>query len=132
MSPREKLQMAYEIAFFPPRIHLVWNEIKRGAVKNRDELVELLDMALSLHQALPESGFQSYRALKRLANYQADSRMFGTVTFLKNIRDYLGLAPLIVSTVPAHFVRDIGLPEFRRSRRPGETMFTRSITHTGQ
>jgi hypothetical protein len=116
MSPREKLQAAYELAFYPPRLNRAWNDIKRQHVANLAELSELLDMALRLHQALPEEGVASPGALKRLALYQARARTFGMVRFLRNIRAAIGLpATIAESVVPAWMVRDIGLPPFCRS-----------------
>lgn len=114
MTPREKLQYSYELAFFPPRLNEVWREIQTGKAVNGIE--ELLDTALLLQQALPESGYSSQRALERLAIYQARSRAFGMVSFLKNIRSHLGMPDMSVSVVPANLVRDIGLPPFCRPR----------------
>jgi len=48
MSPREKLQTAYELAFYPPRLNQTWNQIKRQSVANSEELGEWLDMALAI------------------------------------------------------------------------------------
>jgi hypothetical protein len=117
VTPREKLQFAYELAFFPPRFHEVWNRFRADQVNDPVELAELVDMALALHQALPETGYASPRALKRLAMYQAKARAFGTVACLRNLRGRLNVssAPLPL-TVPGAMVRDIGLPEFTRSR----------------
>lgn len=113
MSPREKLKRAYELAFHPPRLDQAWRDIKLERVENRDELVELLKMALGLHLALPESGYASHRALKRLAVYQANARAFGSVTFLRNILKHLGAeVEFPVGTVPPGMIRDIGLPAF--------------------
>ncbi|OVE80743.1 hypothetical protein BVY04_05225 [bacterium M21] len=114
MSPREKIQLAYELAFFPPRLHQLWTDLKHGDVARGDDVIELLEMALSLHQALPERGYSSFRALKRIAIYQANSRLFGTVTFLRNILAYLEVDFRPPVEVPGQWVRDIGLPEFGR------------------
>ncbi len=111
LLPREKLQFAYELAFFPPRLLQVWNGVKKGLASDRKVLAELVDMALSLHQALPESGYASQRALMRLAIYQANARSFGMVTALVNLRKALGARSRFkVTTVPGSLVRDIGLP----------------------
>lgn len=114
MTNREKLQFSYELAFYPPRLNETWQRIKNGSVKDLDELGELLDMALLLHQALPEDGFASQRALVRLGMYQAKSRAFGMVRFLRNVRRKLGRGPMSSHVVPGHMVRDIGLPTFSR------------------
>jgi hypothetical protein len=112
MTPREKLQLSYEIAFFPPRLNELWARIRAGTIENTEETAELLDTALLLHQALPESGYPSQRALARLAQYQARARAFGMVGFLRSIRSKLGRTKPVV---PGKLVRDIGLPPFNRS-----------------
>ncbi len=56
------------------------------------------------------------RALNRLALYQAKSRAFGMVRFLRNLRKKMGRPPLAAGVVPGHLVRDIGLPPLARSR----------------
>ncbi len=110
MTARETLQYCYELAFFPPRLNQLWQAIKRREVC-KDSLRPLLDKAFLLHQALPENGYASQRALQRLALYQAKARAFGMVTFLRNIRASLGCEELVARTVPGNMVRDIGLPE---------------------
>src|ERR1041384_4542387 len=111
MTPREKLQAAYELAFHPPRLHEAWNQIKQNRCEDLDALGELLDMALLLHQALPEEGVASQTALRRLALYQARARQFGMVRFLRNILRKLGRTEQPTETVtPAWMVRDLALP----------------------
>ena len=114
MTEREKLQACYELAFFPPRLNEDWDRIKRNAVPNINELGALLDTALLLHQALPEKGFSSQRALNRLALYQARARAFGMVGFISRLRQRLNRPPLTAREVPGHLVRDIGLPPLAR------------------
>jgi len=115
MTSREKLQYCYELAFYPPRLNEAWNKIKSGSVSDMDNLGEMLDTAMLLHLALPSKWYASQRALNRLALYQAKSRAFGTVQFLRNLRHRLGRAELSQREVPGHLVRDIGLPKFSRS-----------------
>lgn len=111
MTPRERLQQAYELAFYPPRLDETWRKIRRREVEDLDELVGLLKTALSLHLALPESGYSSQRALSRLAGYQAGARAFGNVTFLRNVLRHLGAeTEFPVGTVPPGLIRDVGLP----------------------
>ena len=111
MTPREQLQYAYELAFFPPRLHEAWNGIKNGTVEDLDVLGDLLEMALLLHQGLPETGFASNAALARLARYQAHARAFGMVRFLRSILKHLGRSTQAsATTVPGHMVRAVGLP----------------------
>lgn len=118
MTPRERLQYCYELAFYPPRLQGLWYQLKASALPPSAELKESLDTALLLHQALPDSGHASQRALDRLALYQARARAFGNVRFLRNVRRALGCAPLTVHEVPGHLVRDIGLPELARVKGP--------------
>jgi hypothetical protein len=107
---RAELQFCYELAFYPPRLNEVWHQLKRGEAKELDALGQSLDTALLLHQALPESGYASQRALARLAEYQAHARAFGLPRFLRNVRRHLQRAPLSATVVPPALVRDIVLP----------------------
>jgi hypothetical protein len=118
MNPRERLQHVYELAFYPPRLHEFWNDLKNKSDINREEIADLLRAALSLHLALPETGFQSQRALKRVASYQASAKAFGTESFIKNIGKQLGL-DVVPKTdkIPPGMIRDMKLPEFSRGRR---------------
>jgi hypothetical protein len=113
MTAREKLQLSYELAFFPPRLNEIWWRIRDQSDDLPAELGELLDTALLLHQALPETGYASQRALNRLALYQAKARAFGMVRFLANVRRRCGRPEMAAGYVPAHLVRDIGLPVFQ-------------------
>lgn len=115
MTAREKLQMCYELAFFPPRLNQFWARVRSGALDHPEETAGLIDTALLLHQALPESGYASQRALARLAQYQAQARAYGMVGFLRSIRRRLGRSEPVSPVVPGHLVRDIGLPPFDRS-----------------
>ena len=116
MKSRAELQFLYELAFFPPRLSEFWMRIKQGEI-DREAAAEAIRGALLLHLALPESGYASVRALRRLAHYQASSKPFGPVTFLTNIAQTLNVevAPT-VAHVPPEMVRDVGLPPFCRSR----------------
>jgi len=115
MISRATVQQAYELAFFPPAADRLWQRIKRDPAAASAATRELVELALLLHLALPERGYASQRALKRLANYQADARPFRTVAFLHNMRRVLGTtAALPASTVPGWLVRDIALPVFGR------------------
>ena len=83
MTPREQLQAAYELAFYPPRLHAVWKRIKDRRGQPDPALLALVEQALQLQAALPETGYASQRALRRLAVYQANARAFGTVGCLR-------------------------------------------------
>lgn len=116
MTSREELQFLYELAFHPPRLSEFWGQVKSGQIE-RDRAAEAIRGALRLHLALPESGYASVRALKRLAGYQASSKPFVPVSFLTNIAKQLGVdVALAESHVPPGMVRDIGLPAFCRSK----------------
>ncbi len=119
MKPREQLEKAYALAFDPASLNELWGRIKRHEIKDIAEAATLVDMALLLHQALPESGYSSQRALKRLAIYQARARSFGLPCFLRNIRKALGAdRPIEAGTVPPDMVRDIALPELSHHTAP--------------
>src|SRR5437879_3124877 len=116
MTERDRLQLAYELALYPPRLNEFWRRLRDGAVEDLDQAGELLDQARLLHQALPESGYSSQRALNRLALCQAKARAFGMVTFLDNLRRWLHRPSVIAGVVPPQLVRDIGLPPLSRPR----------------
>ncbi len=115
MTARDKIRFSYELAFYPPRLNEVWQRIKQHRPGNPENIAELLDTALLLHQALPETGYASQRALERLALYQARARAFGMVRFLRAVRRRIGLPELEVGTVPGALVRDIALPPLRHT-----------------
>jgi hypothetical protein len=115
MTEREKMQFAYELAFYPPRLNELWRQVRNGSDPLPSETLSCLDTACLLHRALPETRMVSQRALTRLALYQAAARAFGTVRFLEAILRRLGRNPPVQTEVPPHLVRDIGLPPFARN-----------------
>ena len=118
MNPRERLQLVYELAFYPPRLHRFWSDLKKTSDIDREETTVLLRAALSLHLALPEKGFQSQRALKRVAGYQASAKAFGTESFIKNIARQLELdIEPKTDKIPPGMIRDMKLPAFSHGRR---------------
>ena len=118
MNPRERLQHVYELAFYPPRLHEFWNDLKNKSDINREEIADLLRAALSLHLALPETGYQSQRALKRVASYQASAKAFGTESFIRNIARQLELdINPKTDKIPPGMIRDLRLPEFSHKKR---------------
>ena len=134
MVTRKELQAAYELAFYPPRLHAVWRGVEQGSFPNTAELLNILRMALTLLGELPDSGRPSQRALRRLARYQADARAFGTPTCLRNLyRRIGGNEPMPSGAMPAWMVRDIGLPAFchgqraqQQGIRPAQSSHTRT------
>ena len=112
MTARDRIQLAYELAFFPPRMNGLWNRVRDGGMISDDEAKALDDAAL-LHLALPED-YNSQRALERLALFQAKSRAFGMPTFIRNVRTHIGRPALTAATVPSRLVRDIALPPLCR------------------
>jgi hypothetical protein len=120
MTPREKLQAAYELAFHPPAFNRCCRDLRERGAASHADWAEVIDMALSLHLALPQRGYASPAALHRLAHYQARSRGFGMPLCLVNLRRSLPLpGDPPTGTVPGHLVRDIGLPPFMRPRANG-------------
>lgn len=87
LAPRERLQYLYELAFFPPRLSEFWMQVKKAEM-DRGSAAEAIRGALLLHLALPERGYSPTRALQRLAHYQAISKPFVPVTFLKTSRKH--------------------------------------------
>jgi len=114
VTPRQKLQMAYELAFHPARLNAAWNEWEKGTAADVAGLRLVLDWALTLHQRLPESPGATGRALRRLARYQATARLYRLPSMLRRFREHVGAAGPIPEEVPAWMVRDIGLPVFGR------------------
>src|ERR1035437_4208305 len=76
LTPRQQLQMAYELAFHPARLNAAWNDWEKGTIADLALLRQVLDWALTLPQRLPEAPAASSRALHRLARYQATARLF--------------------------------------------------------
>ena len=112
MTPREQMRLAYELAFFPPRLDGLWSRLRGGGTVSEEE-AKALDAAALLHLALPED-YPSQRALERLAIYQAKSRAYGNPAFIRNIRKHLKRPALPDTTVPSRLVRDIALPPLAR------------------
>ena len=59
----------------------------------------------------------SGRALRRLAVYQANSRLYRLPTMLRRFQTKLGLQTAISEEVPGWMVRDIGFPALGKNRR---------------
>ena len=114
MTPRERLQLAYEFAFCPWRLNGKWHGwLAAPAAADEDELRALGDAA-RLHLPLPEARVSSPRALLRLARFQAESCETNMRTFVRNVRAALKRPALSEAEVPAGLVRDVALPRFKR------------------
>ena len=110
MTARAQLQWAYELAFHPARLNAAWNSWEQGNLADAESLNETVSWALMLHQRLPEAPAVSGRALRRLAVYQANSRLYRLPTMLRRFQAKLGIQTTIPEEVPSWVVRDIGLP----------------------
>jgi hypothetical protein len=126
MTPREKLQWAYELAFQPARLNAVWNEWEQQRILDPSALRAVVEWALMLHQRLPEAPAVSGRALRRLARYQAASRLYRLPSMLRRFRQRLGATQAIPEEVPAWMVRDIALPVLGRASRQALGSIVRS------
>lgn len=116
MNPRERLQLAYELAFHPALLNDAWNRFERGTYPDMEALREAADWAAALHQRLPEAPDVPVRALRRLANHQVTSRLFRMPTVACRFRHALGIQSPLPQEVPAWLVRDISIPPLRRER----------------
>ncbi len=116
MSPREQLQGAYELAFQPARLHAAWNDWEKHRTPDPSSLQPMLDWAVTLHQRLPEAPGVAGRALRRLARYQAASRLYRLPTMLRRFRQRLGATEPIPDEIPPWMVRDIAVAVLSRSR----------------
>lgn len=117
MTPRERLQLAYEFAFCPWRLNQRWRLwLSAPDQVDADEL-RALDDAARLHLLLPEARVSSPRALLRLARFQAESCETNMRTFITNVRMALKRPALVETEVPSGLVRDVALPQFRRRSR---------------
>jgi hypothetical protein len=114
VTARERLQLAYELAFHPARLNAIWNDWEQGGIQDLADLRLAVNWALTLHQRLPEAPAVSGRALRRLARYQAVSRTYRLPTALRRFAQRLSETGEIPAEVPAWMVRDIGLPVFGR------------------
>ena len=117
MTPRERLQLAYEYAFCPWRLNQRWRGwLANPAAADADEL-RALDDAARLYLPLPQRPVSSKRALYRLAAYQAGGCEHRMRLFIGNVRRALGRPSITESEVPVGLVRDAILPRFRRNRK---------------
>ena len=112
MTARERLQLAYEIAFLPRRLNGLWRQwVANPAAADPDEL-KALDEAAMLHLPLPEGGSSPIGARCRLALYQAGASDYNMRSFIANVRKRLNRAPIVATSVPPPMVRDVALPKY--------------------
>ena len=112
MQFRERLQLAYELAFLPSRLNGMWrNWTEESAVADEDEL-KALDDAARLHLPLPEGREALGRAIYRIALYQAGAAPYGMRTFINNVRARLNRAPITETQIPGELVADVALPGY--------------------
>jgi len=114
MTPRERLQLAYEYAFCPWRLNQRWRQwLAAPSEADADEL-RSLDDAARLYLPLPQRPVSSKRALYRLATLQAGGCEHRMRVFIGNVRRALGRPPIGEEEVPVGLVRDVALPRFVR------------------
>ena len=113
MTARERLQLAYEIAFLPRRLNGKWSVWRDNPAAIPDDELTALDEAAMLHLPLPQGGYASVRALYRLAAYQAGSCDYGMRGFIDNVRRRLNRPALAMTEVPSGMVKDVVLPKYR-------------------
>jgi hypothetical protein len=116
MTPREKIQLSYEVAFYPPRLNFFTGKMRTGSFVADNDFLEVLDDARRLHLALPSKGYGSQRALERLALYQARSRAYRMPDFIDAVRQKMGLLAISENQVPCRLVRDVAIPQDVRVR----------------
>jgi len=126
MTPREKLQLSYEIAFFPPCLNVFTGKLRTASCLVDSDFLEALDDARRLHLALPSKGYASQRALERLAIYQARSRAYRMPDFIDAVRQKIGRPALSETQVPCRLVRDIAIPQGESRRKRGTLRTTGS------
>lgn len=119
MTPREKLQLSYELAFFPPRLNYFTGRLRTASYTVDSDFLDALDDAWRLHLALPSKGYGSQRALERLAIYQARSRAYRMPDFIDAVRQKIGRPTLSETQVPCRLVRDIAIPQGNSGRQRG-------------
>ena len=114
MTPRERLQLAYELAFCPWRLNGKWRAWVADPASADPAELKALDDAARLHLQLPQQPVSSRRALYRLARFQAESCAYRMRSFIGNVRRVLNRPELTESEVPLGLVREVALPRFER------------------
>jgi hypothetical protein len=112
MTPRERQQLAYEIAFTPFRLDGLWRSWRKdiGAV-DPDELLAL-DEAAMLHLPLPEGAGATSNAVYRLALYQAGAAPYSMRRYISNVRRCLNRPQITAVEVPVELLADVALPDY--------------------
>lgn len=113
MTARERLQLAYELAFLPRRLNGKWRVWRENPAAIPEDELKALDEAAMLHLPLPQGGYASTRAVYRLALYQAGACDYAMRTFIANVRARLNRPPIVETEVPPGMVRDVSLPQYR-------------------
>lgn len=113
MTARERLQLAYEMAFLPRRLIGYWRVWQKDPSAATDDELKALDEAAKLHLPLPQGGYASTRAVYRLAAYQAGACDYAQRNYINSIRRRLNRPPLTETEVPPGLVRDVVLPNYR-------------------
>ena len=112
MTARERLQLAYEIAFLPRRLNGLWRKwVNDPEHADADEL-KALDEAAILHLPIPEGKGAPIGARYRLAIYQAGASDYKMRSFIANVRARLNRPPITEKSVRPSMVRDVVLPHY--------------------
>jgi len=114
MTPRERLQLAYEYAFCPWRLNQRWRQWLAAPLDADVDELRSLDDAARLYLPLPQCPVSSKHALYRLAAYQAGGCEHRMRIFIGNVRRALGRPPIEESEIPVGLIRDVALPRFAR------------------
>ena len=112
MTSRERLQLAYELAFLPRRLNGKWRGWVAEPSKADPDELKALDDAAKLLLPLPESRVVPTGALYRLALYQAGAALYGMRTFIANVRRRLNRPDIVEREGPFGMVRDVALPGY--------------------
>ena len=118
MTARERLQLAYEIAFLPRRLNGLWRVWKTCPSAIPEDQLKALDEAAMLHLQLPEGNGAPIGARYRLALYQAGASDYHMRTFIANVRRRLHRPELTMTSVPPGMVRDVILPKYNMPVSP--------------
>lgn len=112
MTPRERQQLAYELAFLPERLNGMWRKWDEARPAVDPDELKALDEAAMLHLPLPEGNAFASNAVYRVALYQAGAAPYGMRTFIANVRKRLGRPALDAREIPPSLLAEVALPGY--------------------